>query len=37
MHYLARLNANPMLWPLLLLAVSVVGTMLFVVLTSITI
>lgn len=37
MHYLAWLNANPMVWPLLLLAVSVAGTVLFVVLTSITI
>ncbi|MBB2974174.1 hypothetical protein FHU14_004724 [Mesorhizobium sp. RMAD-H1] len=37
MHYLARLNANPMLWSLLLLALSVVATLLFVVLTSITI
>lgn len=37
MQYLARLNANPMIWPLLLLAVGVLGTLLFVVLTSITI
>ncbi len=37
MHYLARLNANPMIWPLLLLAAGVLGTLLFVVLTSITI
>lgn len=37
MHYLAWLNANPLAWPLLLLAVSVVGMALFIVLTSITI
>ncbi len=36
MHYLARLNANPMVWPLVLLVLSVIGTMLFIVLTSIT-
>lgn len=37
MHYLARLNDNPILWLLLLLALSVGGTLVFVVLTSITI
>lgn len=37
MHYLAWLNAHPMVWPLLLLAVSILGTLLFIVATSITI
>lgn len=37
MHYLARLNANPMAWLLLVLALSVVGSLAYVVFTSITI
>jgi hypothetical protein len=36
MRYLARLNADPTAWLLILLIGSVVGTLLYVVLTSIT-
>ncbi|MBB6353730.1 hypothetical protein GGR00_001498 [Aminobacter aganoensis] len=36
MRYLARLNADPTSWLLILLIGSVVGTLLYVVLTSIT-
>jgi hypothetical protein len=36
MRYLARLNADPSSWLLILLIGSVVGTLLYVVLTSIT-
>ena len=36
MRYLARLNADPIMWLLVLIAGGVVGTFLYVVLTSIT-
>lgn len=36
MRYLARLNADPSAWLLILLVGGVVGTLLYVVLTSIT-
>ena len=37
MHYLAWPNAHPMASPLLVLAVSILGALLFIVATSITI
>jgi len=36
MRYLARLNADPAVWLLILIAGGVIGTLLYVVLTSIT-
>ena len=36
MRYIARLNADPTVWLLVLIAGSVVGTLLYIILTSIT-